>query len=219
MTDRLGSHRRWIWPALTVLGMACLGLGVLQLSLDSTPDEPLRTTASGAPSPRTAPSTPLPVTEALARPPAVALAAPVVPAADGIPLEPAHWHLADARTAGDPRTPPIVRAAEPPAAERWQLDSPSDYLAREDREHRAVQQAFVDAADRELPALRRLLDLAREQGLSPEGIAKGEEKLRRIAEQREAMRAALATPPLPILPPPPHSTEAPAPVAVPASAR
>jgi hypothetical protein len=46
---------------------------------------------------------------------------------------------------------------------------------------------YVQAADAELPALRRDLARGREAGVAPADIAKVEEKLRRI----EAMRAQL----------------------------
>ena len=200
MTEASLSRRLWVWPALSVLALVLLGAGAAWLAGWPPPDlAPEAVVASAGPASR--PEAPASATGPSGPASAPALLTAAASAAQSPeplqPLEPAHWHLADARVSGDPRTPPLVRSVPAPAVAAWQLDSPSAYLARESQEHRAVQQAFVDAADRELPALRRLLDQAREQGLSAEGIAKGEEKLRRIAEQRDAMRAALAAEPPP----------------------
>ncbi|MDL5030315.1 hypothetical protein QRD43_00240 [Pelomonas sp. APW6] len=198
MTETVTARRLWVWPLLSLLAVLLLGLGAAWLAGWPSPDpavaRPLaqETPARAAPSPSASAREP----QALAAAPAADLG-PAVGAASAPVPEPAHWHLADTRVMGDERAPPLVRAPQAPIVPRWQLDDPTAYLAREAQEHRAVQQAFVEAADRELPALRRLLDQAREQGLSPDGIAKGEEKLRRIAEQRDAMRAALAADPPP----------------------
>lgn len=200
MTEASLSRRLWIWPVLSAVALVLLGVGAAWLAgwppPDLAPEAPAAVIASPGPvsRPDDSASAVAPAGPAAGMAPAPQAAAI---ASAALPPEPAHWHLADARVSGDARTPPLVRSVPPPAAAAWQLDSPSAYLAREAQEHRAVQQAFVEAADRELPALRRLLDQAREQGLSAEGIAKGEEKLRRIAEQRDAMRAALAAEPPP----------------------
>lgn len=196
MTETTASRRLWLWPVLSLLAVLLLGLGAAWLAGWPSPQPSLPTLAENA-----APRPALPPAssgrqELVAEAPSAA-AVRGAGASAAAPLEPAHWHLADTRVTGDDRAPPLVRAPQAVPAPRWQLDDPSAYLTREAQEHRAVQQAFVEAADRELPAMRRLLEQAREQGLSPEGIAKGEEKLRRIAEQRDAMRAALAAEPAP----------------------
>ena len=196
MTEPTTSRRLWVWPMLSLLAVLLLGLGVAWLAgwPTTAPSHPLQVMAGPL-----RPALP-PASAARAASLAVVPSAAPVPAALAAaapPLEPAHWHLADTRLTGDERAPPLARAPQARPTPRWQLDDPAAYLTREAQEHRAVQLAFVEAADRELPALRRLLEQAREQGLSPEGIAKGEEKLRRIAEQRDAMRAALAAEPSP----------------------
>lgn len=104
---------------------------------------------------------------------------------------PAAWSLADSRVTGDDRAPPIQRASEESPTPAWQLDNHQAYAQREQDRHQAVQRAFVDAADRELPLLDRQIEQGRAMGLPPEQLAKGEEKRRRIAEMRERMQASL----------------------------
>lgn len=105
---------------------------------------------------------------------------------------PAAWSLADSRVAGDDRSPPIERSAPEAATPAWQLDNHQAYSRREQDRHQAVQRAFVDAADRELPRLDQQIEQGRAMGVSPEQLAKGEEKRRRIAEMRARMQADLA---------------------------
>ncbi len=105
---------------------------------------------------------------------------------------PAAWSLAEARTAGDERAPPLQRAAAEAATPAWQLDDRNAYARREQDRHQSVQRAFVDAADRELPLIDQQIERGRAMGLSPEQLAIGEEKRRRIAEMQARMRASLA---------------------------
>ncbi|WP_431257007.1 hypothetical protein ACQ86G_20275 [Roseateles chitinivorans] len=105
---------------------------------------------------------------------------------------PAAWSMADSRVAGDDRSPPIERSVPEAATPAWQLDNHPAYSRREQDRHQAVQRAFVDAADRELPRLDQQIEQGRAMGVSPEQLAKGEEKRRRIAEMRARMQADLA---------------------------
>ncbi|OWQ90367.1 hypothetical protein CDN99_13490 [Roseateles aquatilis] len=105
---------------------------------------------------------------------------------------PAHWSLADARVAGDDRSPPMQRSTAEPPTPTWQLDDHASYARRERQRHQDVQRAFVAAADQELPMLDAQIERGRAMGLSPEQLAKGEEKRRRIAQMRDRMQAALA---------------------------
>ncbi|WP_431046064.1 hypothetical protein [Roseateles sp. L2-2] len=118
--------------------------------------------------------------------------APATPASSAGNELPAAWSLADSRVAGDDRTPPIQRAGEEAATPAWQLDNHPAYARREQDRHQAVQRAFVDAADRELPLLDRQIEQGRAMGVPPDQLAKGEEKRRRIAEMRARMQADLA---------------------------
>ncbi|MFM9437672.1 hypothetical protein ACFDR9_004762 [Janthinobacterium sp. CG_23.3] len=101
--------------------------------------------------------------------------------------EPAAYSMALARQNGDPRTPPISRdeaAAAPSAAE---LADPKAYQGYESRQNMKLYAGYVQAADADLPALRRDIARGREAGVPAAEIAKVEEKLRRI----DAMRAQL----------------------------
>jgi hypothetical protein len=105
---------------------------------------------------------------------------------------PAAWSLADARVAGDERTPPIRRSEAEPATPAWQLDDHQAYARREQDRHEAAQRAFVAAAEQALPELDQQIARGRAMGLPPEQLAKGEEKRRRIAEMQARLRAGLA---------------------------
>lgn len=82
---------------------------------------------------------------------------------------------------GDPRTPPIARSQitqeMPTAAE---LADPKAYQQYEARQNTRLYTAYVLAADEEIPRLREAIARARDMGIAPADIAKGEEKLRRI---------------------------------------
>lgn len=125
---------------------------------------------------------------AASTPMTAAALAPVPGAERGVP---AAWSLADSLVSGDDRAPPIQRSAQDPAAPAWQLDDHQAYARREQDRQQSVRQAFVDAAERELPLLDQQIEQGRAMGLSPEQLAKGEEKRRRIAEMRSRMQAAL----------------------------
>ncbi|MDH0867583.1 hypothetical protein [Mitsuaria sp. GD03876] len=118
----------------------------------------------------------------------VAAAPASTPSAD----VPAAWSLSDARTAGDDRAPPVRRQSAEEGTPAWQLDDRQAYARREQDRHQAAQQAFVAAADKELPLIDQQIERGRAMGLSPEQLAKGEEKRRRIAEMRARMQAELA---------------------------
>ena len=138
--------------------------------------------AASAPDPQPAPAS-ASVAAQVAVPPATPAALPSPLASDA--LQPAHWSMADARVNGDPRTPPLHRAAPEAQTPVWQLSDHEGHLRRELDEHRAIQQAFVEAANAELPKLEQWLALGRAQGVSAEQLAVAEEKIRRLKAQRE----------------------------------
>jgi hypothetical protein len=88
---------------------------------------------------------------------------------------------------GDPRTPPIIHAQPgkvqemPSAAE---LADPKAYQQYEARQNMRLYADYVQAADEEMPRLRDDIARAREMGIPPDQIAKGEEKLRKIGEMQ-----------------------------------
>ena len=89
---------------------------------------------------------------------------------------------------GDPRTPPIQHdqgtQEMPTAAE---LADPKAYQKYEARQNTRVYAAYVQAADEELPRLREAITRARDMGIAPADIAKGEEKLRRITAMQKQL--------------------------------
>ncbi|SFM69882.1 hypothetical protein [Rugamonas rubra] len=93
--------------------------------------------------------------------------------------------MAEAREHGDSRTPPLQRDEAPAQrASAAQLADPQAYRQYEQGQKQRMLGAYVAAADSELPALRADVERARAAGLPAADIAKVEEKIRRIEEQR-----------------------------------
>ncbi|MDC8757541.1 hypothetical protein [Janthinobacterium fluminis] len=103
------------------------------------------------------------------------------------PAVPAAYSMALARQNGDPRTPPISRDEAPAPPSAAELADPQAYQGYEARQSMKLYAGYVQAADADIPALRRDIEQGRKMGAAPEEIAKVEEKLRRIV----AMRAEL----------------------------
>lgn len=166
------------WDTSVAAGAAQVRSAAHSPQLDAGAAEPADRGASGS--------------EGLAAGPGAASAqTPLAPPSQPASELPAAWSLADARVAGDDRAPPMQRQAAEPAVPAWQLDDHAGYARREQDRHQAVQQAFVDAADRELPLIDQQIERGRAMGLPAEQLAKGEEKRRRIAEMRARMQAEL----------------------------
>lgn len=101
---------------------------------------------------------------------------------------PAEVSMAEAREKGDPRTPPIARAPEtetPPTAA--ELADPQLYQRYEQRQNSKAYADYVKATDAQIPLLQQQLAEARQQGISPEQLAVGEEKLRRMQAMRDQL--------------------------------
>ncbi|MBA5637882.1 hypothetical protein H3H37_12540 [Duganella sp. LX20W] len=92
--------------------------------------------------------------------------------------------MADAREHGDARTPPLQRdeARTPPTAA--ELADPKAYQQYQQGQQMRVLGAFADAAAAELPRLYADVERGRAAGVPEEQIAKAEEKIRRIEQQR-----------------------------------
>lgn len=95
--------------------------------------------------------------------------------------------LRQARLEGDARAPAVVRSAERELPTAAELADPEAYQRYEARQNERLYRAYVRAADGEIPKLQEQIAKGRAGGLTPEQIAEGEEKLRRI----EAMRNQL----------------------------
>ncbi|MBV8656827.1 MAG: hypothetical protein JO142_03280 [Burkholderiales bacterium] len=104
--------------------------------------------------------------------------------------EPAATSMADTRERGDARTPPIEHTPDREAPDAWTMQDPDRYAQYEAGQNAKIYGQYVSAADAELPKLRAAIEAARNQGMVPEQIAVGEEKLRQLTAARE-MAASL----------------------------
>lgn len=97
--------------------------------------------------------------------------------------------LAGALQDGDARTPPLATETVPiERATATELADPAAYRRYENRAQARLYRAFEQEAVIALNDMDRDLQRARAAGLSPEQIAEGEEKQRRLAETLERMR-------------------------------
>ena len=68
-----------------------------------------------------------------------------------------------------------------------ELADPKLYAEYEARQNMRLYKGFVKAAETEIPRLQQDIAKAKASGLSPEQIAEGEEKLRRIQQMRDQL--------------------------------
>jgi hypothetical protein len=95
--------------------------------------------------------------------------------------------MSQARQAGDPRAPvlsPSLDRVLPTADELADYDA---YASYEQRQSQAVYREYIKAAGLKADFLRDMIAKAKQDGLSEEQIAEGEEKLRRIESMRETL--------------------------------
>lgn len=115
-----------------------------------------------------------------------------------LPPEPEAWKpdpqaveaLRQSRLHGDPRTPPIARpetTRELPTEE--ELADPDLYLEYEARQQQQVYASFLDASKKKISDLEAIIERGKQGGVSPEQLAEGEEKLRRLKQMREQLLA------------------------------
>lgn len=116
---------------------------------------------------------------------------PLLPMLDPATFPPvdAATTMAETREHGDPRTPPLdapaVREKPTPA----ELDDPKQYAQYEARQNAKLYKAYVASADKEVPALQSDIERAKKEGFSPEQIKIVEEKVRRIQNMRDQLKA------------------------------
>lgn len=178
--------RRWALLALVLVVVVIVVAGRLLLS-----DEAPATMAAAPAAPGSATGQQLP-----ALPPSgtVAVAPPTGP---DVPIAPIPESTVDAAETmkqanehGDPSAPPVVRDSvqreAPTAAE---MADPKAYQRYEARQNQRLYNEYVKAADAEIPRLQADIARARAAGLSPEQIAEGEEKLRRIQAMKEQLQS------------------------------
>lgn len=93
-----------------------------------------------------------------------------------------------AREQGDSRAPPIGgngATEERPTDD--ELDDPALYLQYETRQQRQLYRGYVQASDEKIRTLKSMVERARAEGMDPEEIAVGEEKIRRIQAMKEEL--------------------------------
>lgn len=111
---------------------------------------------------------------------------PLPPAAGLAPVD-AVESLRQSRESGDVRAPAVIRSPEREAPTAAELADPEAYQRYESRQNERLYRSYVKSAEGEVSRLQDQITKGRQGGLSPEQIAEGEEKLRRI----EAMRNQL----------------------------
>lgn len=173
---------QWLTLGVIVLAIAVVAAG-RWLRSDAPPtDEPAPASRPAVALPPAVPPAPASVAPA-PRPDSPLLPLPTTP------LQDAAASMSSAREQGDPRAPRIVRDVAPPAATPAELADPEAYQRYEARQNQRLYNAYVKAADSEIPQLQQDIERARHEGIPPEEIAKAEEKVRRIQNMRDQLQA------------------------------
>lgn len=108
------------------------------------------------------------------------------PARVPVPSEAVVTALRDSMENGDPRTPPLARSEdlrEMPSAN--ELADPDLYQQYEQRQNQKVYASFASAATQKISDLERMIARAEAEGLPPEQIQEGREKLEGLRNQRD----------------------------------
>lgn len=97
--------------------------------------------------------------------------------------------MAETREHGDPRMPPLDNGDSREMPTPAELADPKAYSQYEARQNAKVYKAYVASADKEIPALQSDIERAKSEGIPPEQIKIVEEKVRRIQEMRDQLKA------------------------------
>lgn len=122
-------------------------------------------------------------------------AAPERPSAAPGPAAPAWISMAEARSQGDPRTPPLQRAPAQPGPTAGQLADPQAYRRFEQDQHARVLGAFAAAVQDEAPRLRADIERGRAAGVDAAALARAEAKLERLERLRRGIEEQGRVPP------------------------
>ncbi|GAC1373917.1 MAG: hypothetical protein NVS3B3_12230 [Aquirhabdus sp.] len=116
---------------------------------------------------------------------------PLLPMLDPATLPPvdAATSMAETRVHGDPRTPLLDRTPDREMPTAAELNDPKEYAQYEANQNAKVYKAYVASADKEVPALQADIERAKKEGISPEQIKVVEEKVRRIQDMRDQLKA------------------------------
>lgn len=108
-----------------------------------------------------------------------------------VPSDEAVSALRNSMENGDPRTPPLARSEDlrdmPSAAE---LADPDLYQQYEQRQNQKVYASFASAATQKISELENMIARAEAEGLPPEQIQEGREKLEGLRNQRDEILQA-----------------------------
>ncbi|MDE2420808.1 MAG: hypothetical protein KGO49_06445 [Gammaproteobacteria bacterium] len=176
--------KKWLWIVLGSLLLLVVGVVVWLKPKESPPVNP-------------------PVIRPLSHPPQVVADqpappnlgvgqdSPILPMPDPATFPPvdAAKSMAETREHGDPRTPPLDRTPDREMPTAAELHDPKGYAQYEANQNAKVYKAFVASADKEIPALQSDIDRAKQEGISQEQIKVVEEKVRRIQETRDQLKA------------------------------
>ena len=188
--------KTWLIAAVAVVVMAAAVVGVrvaleepAVASLPASTPEPVAEAPAMQPVPKVVVGEAEPQEPAATEPLAPEPVAPVEPEDDWQPDPAAVESLRRSMEEGDPRAPPIARREterEMPTEE--ELADPELYLQYETRQQQKVYASFLQASEKKISDLEKLIEQARaEGGVSPEQLEEGEEKLRGLQEMRDKL--------------------------------
>lgn len=184
-----------VWAVLALLMVSTLLLGLWLQGDDAVPVTSAPAVApqsAGASVASTGPVEMLP--GEIAPSPSLAATDTALPEVPALAAD-ATQSMSNAREHGDARQPALQRDVPRDMPSAQELADPEAYQRYEARQNQRLHKAYVNAADTEIPRLQKDIERARQAGLSPEQIAEGEEKLRRIQAMRDQLQAAGAAAP------------------------
>lgn len=172
---------------LGLLGVLVIGLIVWLKPKVSSPEvlPPIKA-AQQLPTPQVAVDQPAPINLGVGQ-----TDSPLLPMLDPATFPPvdAAQSMAETREHGDPRMPPLDRTPDREMPTSAELNDSKEYAQYEVRQNDKVYKAYVASADKEIPALQSDIERAKKEGISPEQIKVVEEKVRRIQEMRDQLKA------------------------------
>lgn len=176
--------KKWLWIVLGLLLMLVAGLIVWLKPKESPP-------TVTPPVVRSASQPPAAVDQPIAPNLGVGQDSPILPMPDPLAFPPvdAATSMAATREHGDPRTPPLDRTPDREMPTAAELHDPKEYAQYEANQNAKVYKAFVASADKEIPALQSDIERGKKEGISPEQIKIVEEKVKRIQEMRDQLKA------------------------------
>ena len=115
---------------------------------------------------------------------------PLMASTDTAPAVVPRNSLEKARLYGDPRTPPIERSKykrEMPTEE--ELEDPDLYQEYEARQNQKVYKSFYKESAKKLTQMEKIMNKARQEGVSEEDLREGDEKIAAMKAMRKKLEA------------------------------